>query len=157
MRQLTTSFITLAMMILGTSSMKADIIISAESDTTVKVASVKSITFDGDFKTGNLVVNFIDGSNTTTPIADIKQITLKSEKADETAIANIDATPTVAVSKDMLFITADGGRASVYDTAGRQLNNVKLDKGTTTLSLSALPDGVYIVNINGHSIKLNKR
>ncbi len=160
MKQLKTRFITLAtlaVIFLYSSAMRAEIIITADSDTTVKVASVKSIAFDGDFKTGNLVINFVDGSNTSTPVASIKQISMKSESTDETSIADINAAPTVAVSKNMLFITADGGRAAVYDAAGRLLQSVKLSQGTTTLSLAALPNGVYIININGHSIKLNKQ
>lgn len=121
----------------------------------MKVAEVASMTFDGDFNTGNLVLNYIDGTNAKFPISSIKQLTLKTDEID--AIESVSARPTVAVQGDMLIITGNGGKVAIYDTAGRQMTAAELTAGTTPLSLGQLPNGIYVANINGHVVKFQKK
>lgn len=155
MKQVIISII-MSMLFMAVPTAKAEIIITAESDTTIQIKEVSSISFDGDFKTGSLVINYADGTHTSTPIQSISQISFKSESTEPDAINHVESAPTIAVQGDLLFITTEGGRAAIYDGGGRLVQQTELRQGTTTLSLAALPKGVYIVNINGHSAKISK-
>lgn len=149
-------FIGAALLMMGATAAKSEIVITADQETTVKVAQVKNLSFDGDFNTGNLLVNYTDGTTDTMPISSIKQISFKADEQDN-AIESVSAQPTIAVKGNMLFITATGGKAAIYDTAGKLMNSVALTEGTTPLSLSQMPDGVYLLNINGHVVKFQKK
>lgn len=134
---------------------RAEIVISADEDTTVRVEQVANISFDGDFNTGNLIVNYIDGTSAAFPISSIQQVTLKTDEAN--AIKPVSAKPIIAVQGNILFITSEGGKVGIYDTTGRMMTSVELSSGTTPLSLGQLPDGIYVANINGHIVKFQKK
>lgn len=121
----------------------------------MKIADVKSLTFDGDFNTGNLVVNYTDGTTSSFPINSIQQISFKEDEIN--AIESVSSQPTIAFHGDMLLITTEGGKVTIYDTVGRLIAAVGLNNGTTPLSLSHLPAGIYVANINGHTVKFQKK
>ena len=135
----------------------AEIVITADQETTAKIADVASLTFEGDFQSGNLVVNYTDGTTAKVPISTISQVTFKEDEQEEDAIESVSTAPVVAVRGDILLITTEGGKAALYDTAGRQISITALEKGTTPLSLSSLPAGIYVININGHAVKFQKK
>lgn len=134
---------------------KADIVITTDQETTQKVAQVKNITFNGDFNTGNLVLNYTDGTSESFPISTVKQVSFKEDEVD--AIEKVSTQPIVAVKGDMLIVTTPGGKAAIYDTAGKLTLSATLNNGTTLLSLGQIQDGIYVMNINGHTVKFQKK
>ena len=142
----------------GVIAARAEIIIHADTESTLKIAEVRSMTFDGDFRSGNLVVNYTDGTSTLTPIASIQKITFRAEEHESEGIREVKVGhPTIAVRGDMLLITAEGGRARVVCLDGRLVSTVALTAGATALSLASLPAGIYIIDVNGESLKLQKK
>ena len=137
---------------------RAEIIIQADTESTLKIAEVRSLTFDGDFHSGNLVVNYTDGTSASTPIASIQKIIFRAEEHESEGIQEVKGGhPTVAVQGDMLLITSVGGRARVVCLDGKLVSTVTLTAGTTPLSLASLPAGIYIIDVNGESLKLQKK
>ena len=56
-----------------------------------------------------------------------------------------------------LYGYAPGTAVSVYDTAGRQLSTLKADaQGRATVTLTALPQGTYIIKANQSTLKIKK-
>lgn len=154
--QISRFFASAAMLLLGMGTMQAEIIISADAETTLKVAEVSSMTFDGDFNTGNLVVHYTDGTTSTTPIANIQQISFKAEDNPQVGILNAKA-QSLAVKGNFVFITSEGGHAFIFDVQGRNIQATRLSSGTTVLSLDSLPVGNYIINVNGQNVKFQKK
>ena len=142
----------------GVIAAKAEIIIQADTESTLRIAEVRSLTFDGDFRSGNLVVNYTDGTSASTPIASIQKITFRIEGNESEDIRKVKRDkPTIAVQGDMLLITADGGRARLVSLDGRLVSVIQLTAGTSALSLASLPVGIYIIDVNGESLKLQKK
>lgn len=136
--------------------LRADVIITTETDTSVKIAAIKNLSFDGDFKTGNLVVNFTDGTQTATPIAQIRKVTFKADEEESSIEATKDA-PTISTFGDFLFVNAHGGSMQLFSMDGRCRLSSSLDKGLNSFSLSGLNNGIYILSVNGHQVKIQKK
>lgn len=145
-------------------SASAEIVIMTETDTssgtstdtTIKIEEIESLSFEGDFKSGNLVVNYKDGNRQTVSIASIRQISMGvDEQAD--GIDHADAEATIAVQGDMLCVSAEGGSLSVYSVNGAKVLSAALSKGMNVFSLAALDKGVYLLHVNGKSVKFLKR
>ena len=59
--------------------------------------------------------------------------------------------------KQIVVECADGNIVTLYDTAGRQLSTVKADaQGRATVTLTALPQGTYIIKANQSTLKIKK-
>lgn len=137
-------------------ALHADVVITTEADASIKLATIKDLTFDGDFKTGNLVVNYTDGSQTSTPIASIRQVTFKTDE-EESSILTTKDVPTISVFGDLLFVNTHGGKMQLFSLDGRCCMTASLADGLNSFSLSALNNGIYILSVNGHQVKFQKK
>lgn len=141
---------------LGCNALKAEVVITAETETSIRIADIIDIAFEGDFRTGALLVNYADGTTVSTPIASIRKITFLPDE-DLTAVATTKDVPTVSVCGNLLLIHSQGGSMTVCDAAGRKVAGTALGKGLTTFSLEGLPNAVYVLNVNGHTVKFLKK
>jgi len=123
---------------------QADIIV-LQTDGTVAtqqaVSNVQKITFAD----GSVNVALTDGTTQTTAISATRKIYFSD---DETGIREIFGN-TVA--------TNGRGTLRVIDAAGRTVLERALSADANDVSLDALPNGVYILNLNGKSTKILKK
>lgn len=146
----------MVMMLASFGCVKAEIVIVADEETSINISEISNITFDGDFNTGNIVVNYTDGTTGSMPVASVHKITFKEDE-EPSGIAEVSTKASVAVKGDMLFLTADGGCIGIFDVNGVKMMQMALDKGTNVLSLQSLAKGVYVLNVNGQTLKFEKR
>lgn len=100
---------------------------------------------------------FLLGKNA---IKDISYIRFDGQEAD--AIENTEATATCRVypnpTQDMLIIdNADSRVAHVFDLNGRLLQSVSLQEEKTTINVSSLPRGEYLLLLNTKTYKFIKQ
>lgn len=141
---------------LGCNALRAEVVITAETETSVRIADITDISFEGDFRTGSLLVNYADGTTLSSPIASIHKLTFQPDE-DLTAIATTDLAPTVSVCGNLLLVRSQGGSMVITNAEGKRVAASTLNKGLSTFSLSSLPNAMYVLNVNGHSVKFLKK
>ena len=62
-------FMLLPILALFSLSTSAEIVIVADTESSHEISEISSLSFDGDFSSGSLVVNYKDGTRSTHPIA----------------------------------------------------------------------------------------
>ena len=161
----------LAMLLAGSMAARADLVIVAGSQTTLPVVAVESISWSGDFNTGSLVFNFVDGQRVAVPFSQITQLKfaqgasgeITDEPDEPDSPANPDAihlaesdSVCVSVSGDYLLLKGlpDGTPVSIFTLAGRRVARGLM---APCISLRALPAGTYIVQAGARSVKVIKR
>lgn len=168
------------MLLAGSMTVRADIVIVNDSQTTLPTATVESISWTGDFKTGSLIFNFADGQQSAVPFAQIAQLKFAPDAKEETteepdgpkepenpdnpdnpempdAIRQARADSLcVSVSGDYLLLKglADGTPVSILTTAGQRVAHLPV---TPCISLHALPAGTYIIKVGHRAVKILKR
>lgn len=132
-----------------------------DRDTTIRVAHISDISFEGNFRTGHMLINYTDGHTTTYRMEDITHVQMKHDEPDETDailqpnIANSNGN--VATHGNMLLINGFIGTAILYNTNGQMMLQRHLQGETCVLQLASLPTGTYILRLNEHTLKVNKR
>ena len=138
------NLIALALFAVAATAAQADIIV-LQTDGTVAtqeaVSNVQKITFAD----GNVCVALTDGSTQTSAISATRKIYFSD---DETGIQSIFGNT---------LSTAGRGTLRVVDAAGRVVLQRTLSADAADVSLDALPNGVYILSLNGKSTKILKR
>ena len=135
---------------------RADIVIVADSTLSVHVAEVRDLSFEGDFRTGNLLVNYTDGTTQRIPVDQIREMSIKADAMPSSA-ASVSSEATVAIKGNILFVKADGGHLAITDLGGRVHVSAILSQGTNVFSLAGLSQGVYVLNVNGRTMKFRKK
>lgn len=158
----------LAMLLTGSMTARADLVIVAGSQTTLPVVAVESISWTGDFNTGSLVFNFVDGQRVAVPFSQITQLKFAQgasgemtdepdspDNPDAIHLAESDSV-CVSVSGDYLLLKGmpDGTPVSIFTLAGRRVARGLM---APCISLRALPAGTYIVRAGVRSVKVIKR
>ncbi len=82
--------------------------------------------------------------------ADFWVVKLRDSNKPKVEKATIEALPNPAITFTNIIVGYDftSGTATVNDLAGRQLQSFDITSRTVPVDLSALPEGIYIVNIN---------
>lgn len=158
----------LAMLLAGSMAARADLVIVAGSQTTLPVVAVESISWSGDFNTGSLVFNFVDGQRVAVPFSQITQLKFAQgasgeitdepdspDNPDAIHLAESDSV-CVSVSGDYLLLKGlpDGTPVSIFTLAGQRVARGLM---APCISLRALPAGTYIVQAGVRSVKVIKR
>ena len=141
---------------LGCNAPRAEIVITTETETSVRIADITDITFQGNFQTGSLQVNYADGTSASTPIASIRKITFQPD-AQEDAITPTTDVPVVSIHGDLLFIHCKGGSMTLHTTDSKRIMAARLKNGINAFSLSSLPHAIYVLRANGHQVKFLKK
>lgn len=145
------------LMALACNALRADIVITTEKKTNVKIAEVVDITFDGDGISGNLHVNCVDGTTKTFPVASIQEIAFQPDEEDvipdeerrEVYVTwNGTEAPTVRCLSDDVAVTTDGGNVT--------LTNINTDTEYTYILDGSSADGSFtLVSDYKSTIRLN--
>lgn len=125
------------------------IINAASEKTTYAVTDLQKITFED----GSVVVTTTAGTTATVAISDIAKMYFNTESAE-----GINAISQSAISFDgnTIHFAESADKVSVYSASGSLVATGSQLAGST-LSLSDMPHGVYIVAIDGKSFKVIKQ
>ncbi len=155
------------MLMAGNLGLLAEVVVVDDSQTTMSVAAVRSISWTGDFKTGNLVFHFVDGQQTTVPFTQIARIVFRTDDHENPSNPENPDTPDgmqqtaydsmrVSVSGDHLLLSGLPAQCDVrvFSASGCLVSRLV---GSACMSLRALPAGTYIVQAGDRSVKILKR
>lgn len=135
-------------------SANADIIVETDAGEkeTSTVSSIKCITLTG----GNLQIFKSSGTSTITPLAQISKIyfgTLTGIVSSREDAAKIS----VAGNEITASPINKGSIISVYSTDGSLIIREKASSDKVKIDISNQPNGIYIISIDGQSIKIKKQ
>lgn len=156
----------LVALLMSALSCRAELVIVSDSETTLPIVEVKSLSWIGNFSSGSLVVNYADGNQLFVPFSEITKLTLipdvkedpTTKEDDETKIQSTTTGKIVRASVSGDYLLIDGVTAkdvvTVFNTAGKCVARVG---GANCVSLHGLPAGTYVAHVGGHSVKFIKR
>lgn len=150
-----------ALMALGATAMQADdkvVVVTKNGQTAYDIDNVARIEFGDD---ALKVVETTD-KGTTYAFGDVVKIVFTDDAtAIDTPTAEAKAQLTVTISTDGNSLTVNGWDTSkaanlqLYSTAGASVQQVAGWNGQT-VDISALPHGIYVVSVDGHTAKFRK-
>lgn len=147
-------------------SSNAELVIVADSETSVQIAEVTSLSWTGNFSTGSLVVNYKNGEKISVSFSEITKVTLTPDVKEDSTNGEEDPTwiqstaadnvVRASVSGDYLLLSGVTAKdvVTVFNTAGKCVAKVG---AANCISLHGLPAGTYVAHVGGHSVKFIKR
>ena len=105
-------FMLLPILALFSLSTSAEIVIVADTESSHEISEISSLSFDGDFSSGSLVVNYKDGTRSTLPIAKVSKVLFTADDVAST-VSELCSPLSVAVRGDVLLLTAEGGSVDI--------------------------------------------
>lgn len=119
----------------------------------VKFESLRQITFNGT----TVNIEQTNGTKSSASMGDIERIYF----GDLSSIADMPAHSENLVeylTTDEIAINSKAGSmVTIYNLTGTQLLTRRIDAEGETISISGLPQGIYIVKANGRTTKIIKR
>ena len=141
------------MAIAGTATAQHMVVETAGGNEVFTLDNLKQITFNGT----TVNIEQSNGAKSSASMGDIKRIYFD----DMSSIADINAQGGDLVeylSHDDIAINSEAGSmVTVYSLTGAQLLSRRIDTQGETISIAALPQGIYIVKANGRTTKIIKR
>lgn len=135
---------------------KAVVIVSADGSQRQEVLdNVDRI----EMGSSSLTLKTLGGKSETLDYKDIDRILIGAE---HDAVKQIPAPDEIAVwptaTSDRINITGltEGETVSIVDLKGVTAMQAEATDGLTTLNLRSLPDGIYLVSVRNHSVKIIK-
>lgn len=110
------------------------------------VSDLKKITFSN----GNVVVESIDGTSTTTAMSSISRMYFG---AIPTGIQDVNLAGNNFDGKSITM--GKKGRVRIFRASGQMVSDGNYESGQS-ISLESLPAGVYVVEVGGSSFKIAK-
>ena len=146
-------FIISLLAIAGTATAQHMVVETAGGNEVFTLDNLKQITFTGT----TVNIEQSNGAKSSASMGDIKRIYFD----DMSSIADINAQGGDLVeylSHDDIAINSEAGSmVTVYSLTGAQLLTRRIDTQGETISIAALPQGIYIVKANGRTTKIIKR
>lgn len=146
-------FIISLLAIAGTATAQHMVVETAGGNEVFTLDNLKQITFNGT----TVNIEQSNGAKSSASMGDIKRIYFD----DMSSIADINAQGGDLVeylSHDDIAINSEAGSmVTVYSLTGAQLLTRRIDTQGETISIAALPQGIYIVKANGRTTKIIKR
>ena len=146
-------FIISLLAIAGTATAQHMVVETAGGNEVFTLDNLKQITFNGT----TVNIEQSNGAKSSASMGDIKRIYFD----DMSSIADINAQGGDLVeylSHDDIAINSEAGSmVTVYSLTGAQLLSRRIDTQGETISIAALPQGIYIVKANGRTTKIIKR
>ncbi len=118
--------------------------------TAYAVSDVQKITFEN----GNVVVTATDGTTVSTAISAISELYFNTETAESISRLNTDGT--FSFDGENITLAHATSTIRVYQASGLLVASLTASDGQP-ISLSQLPRGIYIVNVDGLNFKIAKR
>lgn len=126
---------------------------AGHEDKVFTLENLKQITFSGT----TVNIEQTDGTTSSASMGSIERIYF----SDLSSIADINAQGGNLVeylSFDEIAINSEAGSTvAIYSLTGAQLLSRRIDTQGETISIAALPQGIYIVKANGRTTKIIKR
>ncbi len=144
-----------ALLTLGFAGAQADLVVLNQDGTSQEtpLENVQRISFSGS----NVVTTLKDGTTLTTPLAGVQKIYFGNDSGN-TGIDQVAITEKESLLINGNTLTANGtGTLRVLSADGRELISRHLSGKGEQVSFDNLPQGVYIVTLNGRSVKLLKK
>lgn len=126
---------------------------TASGNEVFTLENLKQITFDGT----TVNIEQSDGTKSSASMGDIERIYFSAPSS----IADINAQDNNLVeylAHDEIAINSEGGSTvAIYSLTGTQLLTRRIGAQGETVSITSLPQGIYIVKANGRTTKIIKR
>jgi hypothetical protein len=132
-------------------TLKADLIITQSSGAKSKIAlsDFRRITFSGS----NLLTLQKDGTSNTYALSSLQKLYFGTLDG----ITAIRQTSLPAMnSRTLTLHTSAAAQASIYSIEGKLLQKAALPAGTSSVDISSLERGIYIVRIGSETFKIRK-
>ena len=146
-------FIISLLAIAGTATAQHMVVETAGGNEVFTLENLKQITFSGT----TVNIEQTDGTTSSASMGSIERIYF----SDLSSIADINAQGGNLVeylSFDEIAINSEAGSTvAIYSLTGAQLLSRRIDTQGETISIAALPQGIYIVKANGRTTKIIKR
>ena len=146
-------FIISLLAIAGTATAQHIVVETAGGNEVFTLENLKQITFNGT----TVNIEQTDGTTSSASMGSIERIYF----SDLSSIADINAQGGNLVeylSFDEIAINSEAGSTvAIYSLTGAQLLSRRIDTQGETISIAALPQGIYIVKANGRTTKIIKR
>lgn len=137
----------------GTATAQHMVVETAGGNEVFTLDNLKQITFNGT----TVNIEQSNGAKSSASMGNIKRIYFD----DMSSIADINAQGgdlVEYISFDEIAINSEAGSmVTVYSLTGAQLLTRRIDTQGETISIAALPQGIYIVKANGRTTKIIKR
>ena len=146
-------FIISLLAIAGTATAQHMVVETAGGNEVFTLDNLKQITFNGT----TVNIEQTDGTTSSASMGSIERIYF----SDLSSIADINAQGGNLVeylSFDEIAINSEAGSTvAIYSLTGAQLLSRRIDTQGETISIAALPQGIYIVKANERTTKIIKR
>ena len=146
-------FIISLLAIAGTATAQHMVVETAGGNEVFTLENLKQITFNGT--TVNFEQN--NGTNSSATMGDIERIYF----SDLSSIADMPAQSgnlVEYISFDEIAINSEAGSTvAIYSLTGARLLTRRIDTQGEAVSITGLPQGIYIVKANGRTTKIIKR
>ncbi len=125
---------------------------------TLTDGSEVSYSLDGFKITYDSVNTYVEseGETYTIPTATIVKMNF-TENPTSISAPRVKAMLSVSAGGVITITGGQPGTLRVYSTSGAMVYSSNANAGETRVDLSALPDGIYIVKVNGQSLKFEKK
>lgn len=146
----------LALLLAGCMSVAhADLVVLERDGTACSLspANVRSITFDN----GRLVVKSVDGTTQTWEVSAVRKCYFGIAPEVPTGVGTASASRWTVRGDNVVVTGTSASVLTVLNAEGRLVLMQYVAAGTSTVSLAKLPAGVYLVRMNGETLKLMKR
>ena len=137
----------------GTATAQHMVVETAGGNEVFTLDNLKQITFNGT----TVNIEQTDGTKSSAEMGNISRIYFD----DMSSIADINPNGENLVeylSPEEIAINSEAGSTvAIYSLTGAQLLSRRIDTQGETISIAALPQGIYIVKANGRTTKIIKR
>ena len=146
----------LALIVAGSvQAVHADLVVLERDGTACALSpeNVRSITFDN----GRMVVKTVSGTTQTWEVSAVRKCYFGTALELPTGMTTPSATCWTVCGDNVMVNSASASVLTVLNAEGRLVLMQHVVAGKSTVSLAKLPAGVYLVRMNGKTLKLMKR
>ena len=148
-RFLSVAFAALLALSLTAEDFNLYIVDNTSAKATYAVSDLQKITFES----GNVVVTTTTGTTASVAISDIAKMYFNTETAE--GIGSV-AQASVTFNGQVLSFSGTADKVDIYTVSGALVASGRQLDGSA-ISLADMPDGVYVVRIDGQSFKVIKQ
>lgn len=132
--------------------MGQDLVVTDEDDNEVEV-DLKGLV-DISYKDSTLVASYSDGQNESYQVAEISGIGMSSASGDDRVSAMDGKVVYVPSSAIVIVANSVDKRLLVYNLGGTQVIDRKIESQIETVNIDSLGKGVYLLKLDGKTIKI---
>lgn len=145
-------FVVICFVLLCPALSAQSILINREGSESVRidVETLRSISF----RDGKMTATYRDGTSESYVLSEIKRLDFDSSTGVE-MVSAMDGRISYSTSSGLLLaVNSQGLRLSVFNLGGTMLVDEVLDQQVATVDLSGFEKGVYLVRLDGKTIKI---